>query len=111
MIRGTTPTFTLTISARTGSAVDLSTASNVYVSIVQGMTNIILTGDELSIENNVVSCYLPQEKSIRLADNTTAKVQVNWTYIDALDGVTVRRAATKFKEIPIEEQLLKRVIA
>lgn len=106
MIRATTPTFTLTIS---GDTVDLTLAQNIYVTIKQGTTEIEMTGDELMVVGNVVQCFLSQEESLKLIENTPAKIQANWTYIDA-DGVTIRRAATKVKEIHVGEQLLKRVI-
>ena len=105
MIRGTTPTFTLTIS----NYVDLSLAQNVYVTIKQGNTTFELTGDELSIDQNVISCYLTQEKSLKLAENTKTKIQVNWTYLDD-ETHTIKRAATVVKEIMIGEQLVRRVL-
>ena len=106
MIRGTTPTFTLTLSDNT---IDLGDAENVYVTLRQGKTDITKSGTDLTIDDNVVSVFLTQEESLDLSESTTAEVQVNWTYLDT-DGTTVRRAATKVKEIPITKQLLKRVI-
>lgn len=105
MIRGTTPTFTLTISGD----VDLSLADNVYVSIRQGTVDIELTGDELEIEGNVISCWIPQQKSLKLIENAKAKIQVNWTYRDGQSG-DVKRAATIVKEITVLEQLIRRVL-
>lgn len=89
---------------------DLSLAENVYVTLKQGSYALELTGEDLTIDQNVISCFLDQEQSLRFTENSPAKIQVNWTYIDT-DGVTVRRAATKVKEIPISEQLMKRVIS
>ena len=108
MIRGTTPTFRLTIQPKQGQSVDLSLADNVYVAIKQGATTIELTGDELEIDENVISCWISQEKSMRLVDNSKAKIQVNWTYTD-IDSTT-KRAATVVKEISVGEQLIKRVL-
>lgn len=105
MIRGTTPTFTLTIS----DYVDLSLARNVYVTIKQGNVVFELTGDELEINQNVISCYLTQDKSLRLAENTKTKIQVNWTYLDD-ETHTIKRAATVVREIMIGEQLVRRVL-
>ena len=110
MIRATTPTFTLTVTAKTGNSVDFSLAENVYVVLRQGSYAVELTGDSLEIDGNVISCFLTQEQSLRFTENASAKIQVNWTYLDP-DGITVRRAATKVKEIPISEQLMKRVIS
>lgn len=106
MVRATTPTFELTV---TGEAVDLSQAENVYVAIKQRNLTIEMTGDELSIVGNKVSCYLSQEKSLQLIEGANAKIQVNWTYL-AQDGQTVLRAATCVGSIPITEQLIQRVI-
>lgn len=107
MIRGTTPTFRLTIQPKQGS-VDLSVADNVYVAIKQGNVTIELTGDELEIDENVISCWIPQEKSLRLVEGAAAKIQVNWTYTDT--DSTTKRAATVVKEISVGEQLIRRVL-
>lgn len=109
MIRGTTPTFILTVKTKSGNPVDLSIANNVYVTISQGSTEITLSGDQLNIATNVIECFLPQEESLNLIDRAKAKIQVNWTYTDA-DGQTIKRGAARVKEITIDEQLLKRVI-
>lgn len=106
MIRGTTPTLTFTI---TDESVDLSAADNVYVTISQYATNITKTGESVSVSNNTVSVWLTQRESLMLAVGKPASVQINWTYTDDLTG-TKRRAATKAKEITIENQLLGRVI-
>lgn len=106
MIRGTTPTLTFTIADQT---VDLSAADNVYVTISQYATSITKTGESVTASGNTVSVWLTQAESMRLVDGKTARVQINWTYTDDLTG-TKRRAATKAKEITIENQLLGRVI-
>lgn len=106
MIRGTTPTFRLTISG----GVDLSLADHVFVAIQQGPITLELTGDELEIDGNVISCYLTQEKSLKLVERSKAKLQVNWTYAAETPGAGERRAATVVKEITIGEQLLRRVL-
>ena len=106
MIWGTTPDFTFQIKNQN---VDLSEANNVYVSFTQNETEIIKSGNDLEIDGRTVSVWLTQEESMRLKNGKFFEVQINWTYL-ALDGVTVRRAATKPKAIPVEKQLLKRVI-
>lgn len=105
MIRGTTPTFRLTVNG----VEDLSPAEHVYVTIEQGPVRLTLTGDELEVEENVISCYLTQEKSLQLVERAKAKIQVNWTYAPDSSGI-VKRAATVVKEINIGEQLLKKVL-
>ncbi len=108
MIRGTTPTFTFTIRDEN---LNLNEAANVYVTIAQsGKLIERSTGDaSLNVDGRTVSLWLTQEESLRLTEGVNAEVQINWTYMDS-DGVTVRRAATKLKTIPITKQLLKRVI-
>lgn len=106
MIRGTTPTLSFTIADQ---AVDLSAADNVYVTISQYATNITKTGEFVTVSGNTVSVWLTQIESMRLSVGNPASVQINWTYTDDLTG-TKRRAATKAKEITIENQLLGRVI-
>ena len=105
MIRGTTPTFRLTVKG----IEDLTLADHVYVTIQQGPTTLTLTGDELEIDENVICCYLTQEKSLQLIERQKAKIQVNWTYAPDGDGI-VKRAATVVKEITIGEQLVKKVL-
>lgn len=105
MIRGTTPTFTFTIR---NNDVDLTEANNVYVSLVQGNKEIVKTGEDLEIAARTVSVWLTQTESMSLAEGSNAEVQINWTYIDMND--TTRRAATKVKAIPINKQLLRRVV-
>lgn len=110
MIRGTTPTFTFTVRPTSQSqTIDLTEASHVYLSLVQGRTEIEKTEADMEITANTVEVWLDQEESLKLVEGgSNCEVQINWTYLDAND--TVRRAATKVKSIPITKQLLKRVI-
>lgn len=106
MIRATTPTFMFTIQSTT---LDLTTANNIYVSIVQGDNEILKTGDDVTLSApRTISVWLTQEESLALVEGASLEVQVNWTYLDIQNNV--RRAATKPKSIPVTKQLLKRVI-
>lgn len=106
MIRGTTPTFTFTIK----QDVDLTSAKNIYVTFSQGGSKLFTkTGEDLSVDGKTVSVWLTQEESLALTDRDKAKVQINWTYVSQ-GSPDIRRAATKVKEIQIDEQLLKKVI-
>ena len=108
MIRGTTPTFTLKL--KEDSNINLQEAINIYFTVAQGTNEITKTGADIEIsDERTVLVFLNQEESLSLKDNQKAKVQLNWTYLDP-DGVTVRRAATKVKEIELSEQLIRRVI-
>lgn len=103
MIRGTTPTFSLSIIGNP----HLENAENIYVTIRQGTTIITLNNDRLRVEENIIFCWLTQEESLSLQDKSPAKIQVNWTY---LENNVLKRTATKVKEISIGAQLLNSVI-
>lgn len=104
MIRGTTPSFTLKIK---NENVDLTKAKDIYVTFSQGGKQIEKSGEDLEIEERTVSVWLTQKESLMLTEGCSAEIQINWIYYD-LDGVTLRRAATKIRSIPIDKQLLKR---
>lgn len=75
MFRGTTPTLTLTFPEGTDF-----TGTTVYVSLTDSnRTEVMrLTGEDLTIENNVISIYLTQEQTLALP--WLVYIQVNWTY-------------------------------
>lgn len=110
MIRGTTPTFTFTIRPkRQTDTINLTEATHVYLTILQGKTEIEKTESDMEITANTVEVWLTQEESLKLIEGgNNCEIQINWTYLDAND--TVRRAATRVKSIPIDKQLLRRVI-
>lgn len=105
MIRGTTPTFRLTVKG----IENFSGADHIYVTIEQGPVSIDLADGDVSVEDNVVICRLTQEQSFKLVERQKAKIQVNWTYPPDETGF-VARPATVSKEITIGEQLLKKVL-
>lgn len=104
MVRGTTPNFILRIDS---DKVDLTRASNVYVSIRQDQNYIEITGESLEISTDTVECYLTQTQSLSLSEKKPAKIQINWT---VQEQDRIKRLSTKTKEIDISEQLLKREI-
>lgn len=103
MIRGTTPTLTLTIK-NGGQDLDLTQASAVYVTIRQNGKIITKTGEDITVAAKTVSCWLTQEESLSLRENSQAEVQLNWTYFDN------RRAATIPKIIHILRQTYPEVL-
>lgn len=107
MIRATTPTFTFTIRSDT---LDLSSAANIYVSLAQGNRFYLeKTGEDIEMTPpRTVAVWLTQEESLQLIERVPLECQINWTYLDASQNV--RRAATKWKNITVDKQLLKRVI-
>ena len=83
MIRGTTPTFTLSLQDQT---VDLTQALNVYATFEQTRKNscppvfkITKTGDALEISEHSVDVYFTQEESLQFVPGTI-QIQLNWTY-------------------------------
>lgn len=106
MVQGTTPAFTLTLKDQ---SINLLEADNVYATIEQGTVNITKTGEDVEVTQHGAKIYLTQRESLQLKAEKPAKVQLNWTYTDDPTGET-RRAATKAKEIDIDEQLLRKVI-
>ena len=89
MIRYTTPTITLNVS------VDLSQATNIIVTIKQG--DLFLKKEHQTYSQG----------KILVRENSTAKVQVNWLYLD--NGVE-KRGATSPGFITIGENMLQEVL-
>lgn len=75
MFRGTTPTISLSFPEGT----DFTNAT-VYVSLSDSNRKEImrLTGEDLLIENNIISLFLSQEQTLALP--WLVYIQVNWTY-------------------------------
>lgn len=98
--RGTTPTFTFTFS----SDVNLSIASNVYVTFKSQNGTVLLTksGEELTISDNIVSVSLTQKETLSFYD--TVKIQVNWTYPNG------KRASSEIETFNFSEQLLNKEV-
>lgn len=107
MIRGTTPTFTITI--KDPGELDLTRAENVYFTVEQDRVSVTKTGDDLEVLTAAVKCWLTQEEALRFAEGK-AEAQLNWTAVNATDG-TLRRGATKPFQVRIDRQLLDEVIS
>lgn len=105
MIRGTTPTFVLTIHDNT---IDLEQAESVYVTICQPGITITKKDEDLNITLRTVECYLTQLESLKLLPENITEIQINWTYLD--DANVLRRAATEVKAVNIGRQLLPEVL-
>ena len=101
MIQATTPTLTLTLP----SSVNLENATNVVFTIEQdGLAVSKDLSNGVIVDANVASVYLAQADTIDFLKDRKAKIQLNWTHPGGL------RAATKIKEIDIDENLFKEVI-
>ena len=101
MIRGTTPTFELKITAVT---VDLTQATNVYATFAQWGKTITKTGNDIDVTAQQVDVYFSQADSLSFSSGTI-EVQLNWTYTDG------SRAATNIIKVVIGDNLLPEVLA
>ncbi len=98
--RATTPTFKHTFSEQ---ELDLTAANHVYVTYRQGSKVLTKTGEDIEVEPKSVTVYLSQKETLMFRAGIV-KTQVNWT---GMDGT---RAASKTKEIELEENLLDKVV-
>ena len=105
MIRGTTPTFTLTLNDET---LDLTSAQNVYVTFKQGYkdyvkASVTKSGYDIVVSEKEVSVCLTQKESLQFKEGPLY-IQVNWTYADG------SRACSEIVKIEVKENLLLSVI-
>lgn len=100
MVRGTTPTFQLTLTDQT---VDLTQAEHVYATFKQLNTTITKTGEDLTVTPHEVDVYLSQEDTLKFLEKEV-EVQLNWTYYDG------RRACSKVKTVNVDRNLEGRVL-
>ena len=96
----TTPTFSLTFSEQT---LDLTQATNVYVTFQSGDYVLTKTGSDLEVQAKQIDVYLSQSETSRFKP-CMVKIQANWT------TSTGDRAASNVVPYQISEQLLKRVV-
>ena len=109
MIRITTPKISLNIKN-----VDLTAADSVYVSIKQGDIYVELTGEDLEVTSEISGgvteskiCFFPTQEDTNKFSLGSARVQVNWLYTE---GGNLLRGATKAISIPIDENIMNRVV-
>ena len=103
MYKATTPTITFDFK----DVIDISQASNVYVTFATKGGKPLLTksGNELTIVDNKVAVSLTQEETLDLPAGTIG-VQINWLYSE--DG-QVKRACSTIDEIMVRTNLLNEV--
>lgn len=99
IIRGTTPTFTLTVP----NTVDLTTAENVYATFRQGDKKTTKSGDDIVVSAHSVDVYLDQTESLMFAPGAV-EIQLNWTFADGT------RAASTIATATWDDNLVKRVL-
>lgn len=102
--RFTTPTFVLNFSAVQN--LDLTEATNVYVTFNSGRNNVLTkTSEDLTINEKSISVYLTQvETGIMSGD---VEIQANWTMVT---GNRVDRVASEVVTVKMSKQLLQKVI-
>jgi hypothetical protein len=99
MVQATTPTFILTLP----DTVDLSQAANIYFSLRQKNVVIEKSNDDLTVDGQTVSVYLPQAETLQLVSGA-AQIQLNWTYANG------SRACSNIVSVQVTENLLKEVV-
>lgn len=96
----TTPTVSLTF---TDEDLDLTAATNVYVTFKSSKTEITKTGTDLTVAEKQIDVKLSQAETGSLGTGGI-QIQANWT--DATGG----RAASNIVTYDISKQLLQRVV-
>lgn len=99
--RGTTPTFTLTFS---DEELDLTEASNVYVTFKKNSKSLTKTGEDITVSAKQIEVYLDQKETL-MFQTGEVKVQANWVMADG------QRACSTVTNVLLSEQLLDRVIS
>lgn len=100
MVRGTTPTFTLTIN---DSNVDLTQMDNVYATFKQECNSITKTGEDLDVTANQVDVYMSQSETLKFKKGMV-HIQLNWTFQNG------KRACTNIVGVQVGENLYNGVL-
>ena len=103
VVRGTTPTISLTFSATKYPQLDLTTASVVLVTFTSGIKKVTKQGDDLVIGARSIGVFLNQRDTLQF--DKTAEMQANWLTADG------KRCSTKAISFEIDKQLEDRVIS
>lgn len=98
-MQGLTPT----IIVRVPQTIDLTEASNHYVSIKQNDCLVLKKSEGFIVEQHEVEIYLTQEETLRFRTGTIF-LQLNWTY------ATGQRGATRWIGIRVEPNQLLEVL-
>lgn len=101
MIRGTTPTFKLSVKDTT---VDLTEAQNIYATFKQKCgVSITKTGNDVEVAEHEVDVYLSQEETLKFREGDL-DIQLNWTYQDG------KRACSNVIRIHVADNLIGSVL-
>lgn len=101
MIRGTTPTFKLSLDDET---VDLTAATTVYVTFEQRGNTLTKTGADLTVTETEVDVYLTQAETLSFYRGPL-EIQLNWVYSGG------ERACSNIIRISIGDNLLPEVLS
>ena len=101
MYKGVTPTYTLKFP----DTVDLSEANSVFVSFSDKSRKELLrkTGEELNVDQNMISVSLSQEETLDFPSGAIL-IQANWTYPDG------GRACSVVAQDTYEDNLAREVL-
>ena len=104
MTRYTTPTLSLTLP----NTVDLTAASNVYVTFANasGIVVYTKTGNDLVVTAHQVDVFLNQEETAQFQQGTI-RIQLNWTY---QQGGVAKRACSEIATVNVGQNLLNEVV-
>ena len=99
MVRGTTPTFRLSID----SDIDLTEMDNVYATFQQGEYLVTKTGEDIEVLPQEVDVYFSQEETL-MFNKGTVDIQLNWTFENG------KRACSNIVNTYIGENLVGEVL-
>ena len=99
MYKGTTPTLLFTTEAE---VLDLTRATDVYVTLSDMNKKELMTKTDLYIEPKRVGVYLTQEETLSLPQRIQA--QINWTYLND------KRMCSQIMILNVSDNLLNKVI-
>ena len=97
--RYTTPVFTLTFSEE---HLDLTEATDVFVTFRQAGKAMTVTGEDLTVEKKTISVSFTQEETAEFCVGDV-EIQANWV-------ISGKRAASEIVKYQFTDQLLKQVI-
>lgn len=101
MVKGTTPTFKLTIN---DDSVNLLDASNIYVTFKQPCgISLTKSGGSLDVSAKEVDVYLSQEDTLLFVEGPMG-IQLNWTYQDG------QRACSDIVNVAVKPNLYEGVL-
>lgn len=107
MTEYTTPDFIFRIK---NEDVDLRTAKHVYLTLRQQNYTVTKTEADMEVSKNSVAIWFDQNEISKFkAEGARVEAQINWTYVDELNGKT-KRAATTIKGFQVTRNLLKKVL-